>query len=139
MIYKAENLIKKRLYITIALLLLGLIYYLFIQIFGFALPCIFNLVTTLDCPGCGISAVAVAVLQGDYFAAFKANMGLLVIMPLLVPTLLICWLDWIFGKKKIGHLLELALLFCLVWLLAWGICRNIPRFIEIINNLNNLA
>lgn len=40
---------------------------------GFYIPCVFNKITGLLCPGCGNTRAALAVLRFDFAAAFKFN------------------------------------------------------------------
>ena len=41
--------------------------------FGIGIPCIFNRLTGLQCPGCGNSRAALALLRLDFSAAFRYN------------------------------------------------------------------
>ncbi len=56
-----------------ALCLLAAAYCIFVSVNGRGLPCIFNLITHLNCPGCGNSRAALAVLHLDFAGAFKYN------------------------------------------------------------------
>ncbi len=79
---------KQRLYQVIfvgaALLLAGCIYALLCRALGWGIPCLFRLVTGLQCPGCGVSRMCMALLRLDLRAAWQANPALLCLMPLLL-------------------------------------------------------
>lgn len=53
------------------LLLLG--YALFVNFFGFGLPCLYKQTTGLECAGCGLSRAAAALVRLDFQAAFAYN------------------------------------------------------------------
>lgn len=63
------NLIK---YWSILLAVL-LLYALFVRLTGLAIPCLFNLVTHLNCPGCGISRFCMHILALDWGGALHFN------------------------------------------------------------------
>ena len=76
---------KSRLYkllIKTAILLgIGVGYLLIIQFTPFGIPCVFHLVTGLDCPGCGISRMFVALSRGDILLAAQSNLLVLCLLP----------------------------------------------------------
>lgn len=51
----------------------GLLYYFIISITGISIPCPFNLITGLKCPGCGITRMISSVLCFDFKSAFNFN------------------------------------------------------------------
>ena len=103
------------------LLTLGIAYLIFCRTTGLSLPCPFHAVTGLDCPGCGITRLALALSEGDFAAAFHANEALFVLGPILLLFLLRNELHWILrGEAKdvprpfIGFLLLAFALFT-IW------------------------
>ncbi len=74
----------KVLFICAALLLAGCIYALLCRALGWGIPCLFRLATGLQCPGCGVSRMCMALLQLDLAAAWQANPALLCLSPLLL-------------------------------------------------------
>ncbi len=59
---------------TAALILAaGIIYYLIVLYTPFSLPCLIKLMTGFECPSCGITRMAVALLHLDFKAAFHYN------------------------------------------------------------------
>lgn len=69
------------------LILLGLLYALWGSLTRLWLPCPFHLLTGLDCPGCGVTRMCLALLRLDLSAAWAANPGMLVLSPLLLGLL----------------------------------------------------
>lgn len=69
------------------LILLGLLYALWGSLTRLWLPCPFHLLTGLDCPGCGVTRMCLALLRLDLSAAWSANPGMLVLAPLLLGLL----------------------------------------------------
>lgn len=59
----------------------GLGYALFVRATGLGIPCPFHALTGLDCPGCGVSRMCMALLRLDVRAAWEANCALFVILP----------------------------------------------------------
>ena len=56
---------------TAVVVLAGFLYYVFIRIFDIAIPCVFHLITGLNCPGCGTTRMVLAFLRFDFKAAFS--------------------------------------------------------------------
>ena len=65
------------------LLAAGLGYALWVRLTGLAIPCPFRAVTGLLCPGCGVTRLCLALLRGDFPAAWSANPVLLLLLPVL--------------------------------------------------------
>ena len=93
---------------------------------GISLPCLFNKVTGLLCPGCGNTRAAVAILKLDFKAAFAYNPMFLPEMAYLVWVYASCCRSFIAGNgfryRSRPSALDIAVLFAVA---AWGIVRNI--------------
>jgi hypothetical protein len=46
----------------------------------FIVPCIFNYLTGIRCPGCGLTTSCSLIMHGDFFASIAVNAGGLMIM-----------------------------------------------------------
>lgn len=99
--------------------------------FGVGLPCPIRTLTGLDCPGCGATRMASALLHGDIGAALHFN------APILVGGLVFgyIWLSWMlqrFGivrlpRPRLGPRSRKALVPVLVTVaIVWAIVRNLP-------------
>jgi|SRR5699024_4449720 len=74
---------KKKLIIGIVLVALGILYLKVISpVFHIHIPCVFKKITGLDCPGCGMTRAALAMLDGDFYQAFRFNMLVFVLAPI---------------------------------------------------------
>ena len=73
--------LKKVLLTTAGILGMGIGYLLFILFTGWGIPCVFHLVTGLQCPGCGISRMIVALTRGDILLAARSNLLILCLLP----------------------------------------------------------
>jgi len=108
------------------LLALGLCYAASIHITGWAVPCLFRQVTGLKCPGCGVTTMCLALLRLDIAAAWQANPGLLLISPLLLLVLGSLVVQYVrSGSWKTARWQNICLAVMLVWLLLYGVLRNI--------------
>ena len=85
----------------ILLLAAGFSYLLFCRTTGLSLPCPFHAATGLDCPGCGITRLMLALSEGDLAGAFHANEAIFILGPILCIFLLRDDLHWILqGDRK---------------------------------------
>ena len=110
------------------LLAAGLAYAWFCTATGLAIPCPFRLATGLQCPGCGVTRMCLALLRLDLAGAWRYNPGLLAISPLLALLVLRVALRYVRSGDSMPRGWERPLLWALVaWLLIWGVLRNLVR------------
>ena len=113
--------------IRIALILTGIgaLYALFVHFTGFGIPCPIYAITGLQCPGCGISRMFLALLHLDFSAAFHYNPVVLCLLPLMVLVgVRKIYLYIRYGKRKdrFSDILIWVMVFALV---LFGVLRNI--------------
>ncbi|SEO26441.1 Protein of unknown function [Amphibacillus marinus] len=89
--------------------------------FGIHIPCPFYSVTGLYCPGCGITRASLAILNGDLHQAFRYNMVIFLVLPLLL-------INYLLEQKGHRQASKLLLTSLLVITILFGILRNIPLF-----------
>ena len=107
----------------------GIIYYLFVKITHLGIPCVFNLVTKLYCPGCGISRMFINLFSFDFKTAFGYNAFVMVSGPIAAIFVLRHYIIYILkGKQKSDKLETVFLIIALGLAVAFGILRNIPSF-----------
>lgn len=110
-----------------ALLAAGLAYALWVRLTGLALPCPIRAVTGLLCPGCGVTRMCLALLRGDWGAAWDANPALLILLPVLGLLAVRMILRYVREGRLAGPRWENALCWALAALLiVWGVVRNLP-------------
>lgn len=104
----------------------GIGYALWVNLTHLSIPCPFHAITGLQCPGCGVTRMCLALLRLDVAGAWQANPVLLLLLPLLGGLL---------GYRAVAYVrlgsVPTARWETLVWsgmavvLLLWGIWRNI--------------
>lgn len=101
------------------------------SLFGIGLPCPLRTLTGLDCPGCGATRMASALLHGDLGAALQYNAPVLVALVVL-GYLWTAWMLQRFGivrlpRPRLGPRMRRALLPVLVIVaVVWAVVRNLP-------------
>ena len=63
------------------LLMAGSLYVCFYMATGRGIPCIFHLLTGLQCPGCGITRMCGALIRLDFATAWESNPAILILIP----------------------------------------------------------
>lgn len=107
----------------------GLGYYAFIKLTGLGIPCFFNLITGLHCPGCGVSRMCIALLQLDFATAFQSNAYLMVIVPVLLALGAGKWAQYLKnGRTVTGRWETPFYIVLLAGALIFGLLRNLPAF-----------
>ncbi len=89
-----------------------------------AIPCIFNKVTGLYCPGCGITRAIKALLKGNFSESFHNNVLLYTVIPLLILNEIIYRLT----KKKYKKAYNVIITVLLIVAIIFGILRNFSQF-----------
>lgn len=98
---------------------MGLIYYIWIRVTGIFIPCLFRKNTGFLCPGCGITAVFINLINLDIYSAYKANSFLFVTLPFLT-------FEFVFEKRLRKYKWnDMLLSIYIILLLVFGIVRNI--------------
>ena len=100
------------------LLCAGLLYGFVLIPLGVRIPCLFYRFTGLRCPGCGVTDLCLALLHGHFVPSY--NWGLVLASPALVWLVVRLWKNGDCGKAE--KAVSAALL---VFLLAWGVARNL--------------
>lgn len=105
---------------------LGLGYYILTQLTPFRIPCVFQKITGLACPGCGVTHFCMRLLQLDFFGAVRENLALAVLLPIWMGALLIrvIWHPRWLQKNSRGE--KILLWGSIAVLLVFGVMRNLP-------------
>ncbi len=102
-------------------------YYGFVKNTGWGFPCPIRYFFHLECPGCGITRMLLACLDGDFSLAYASNPVLFVLSPFLL---------WLLFRSIKGYLYSQAIVwkkwestgmaFALMILMAFSVVRNLP-------------
>ena len=118
--------LKKECIIGAVLLLSGCALVFIYLKFGVGIPCVFHLITGLQCPGCGTTRMLISLLKLDFRAAWHYNPVVLVMLPFLAYIIIKDTVQWIkSGRTKNSraeNAIEIAMIAALV---VFGIIRNI--------------
>lgn len=117
--------LKKTVFGLIAFLAAGACYALFVILTGWSVPCVFNLVTGLKCPGCGVTKMCLSLIRFDIVAAFKANPAILCLSPIMAFTAGRMLYVYIRYDRRRETFTQISVYFMLVVLVVFGILRNI--------------
>ncbi len=107
------------------ILAIGFAYLIWVLLTDIKIPCIFNLVFHLECPGCGITRMIVAIARFDFLAAFYFNPFIFVSFPLILLLIIYPEVKYVkYGSYSLDKLKPL------VWIelaaaLIFGVLRNI--------------
>lgn len=93
---------------------------------GVGIPCLFYTITGLYCPGCGMTRMIAAILDGDFTAAMHYNCAAF----FLLPFGIIIYLCWAYryittGNLPLNKYENIALYALLIIFVVFGILRNI--------------
>lgn len=100
-----------------------LLYLQAILLTGLSVPCYFRLLTGLRCPGCGITHMLMALLQGDLAEAWQANGAVLAGLPVFLA--LIIYNEAQYVRARPVHVPNWLLRLLLAYLGVFGVVRNL--------------
>ncbi|WP_067844360.1 DUF2752 domain-containing protein [Amphibacillus sediminis] len=114
--------LNKKVYLGLSLVGAGILYLKVLSPkFGIHIPCLFRSITGHYCPGCGMTRAALSILDGDIYQAFRYNMLVFILLPLmLVYTLM--------ERNEKTKQSKFLMLFMLVLTILFGVLRNLSLF-----------
>lgn len=117
--------IKRVIGFLLIILSVCLAYALFCNYTGFGIPCLFNLITGLKCPGCGITRMCLSLLRFDFKSAFNYNPAILILFPFFVLIFLRAMYVYIKnGDLNLGKAFDIIIYIIITVLIIFGIFRN---------------
>lgn len=97
---------------------------------GHGIPCIFHVVTGLQCPGCGVTRMLSALLHGDWRGAWESNAAVLTLSSVLAGLVGLSLVRWIrTGSARLPRWADAVTVVCVVLLLLFTVARNLPAFL----------
>lgn len=113
------NKYKECLILLTFFLIIIILYYLNIPI-----PCLFNKITNLKCPGCGITRMFISLFKLDFIAAFKYNQLCFIYLILFYIYIIYIYISYLL-KKEYKKITNKTINILLVITIIFGIIRNI--------------
>ena len=113
----------------LGLLTAGICYGAVVSKIGFGIPCLFRLITGLQCPGCGITHTALCLMHGDLSGAFHANAMVLTLLPvggILAAKITLRYLKT--GNRRLTRWENRTVIGMIVLLIGFGVVRNLEFF-----------
>jgi hypothetical protein len=118
--------LNKKILLTGLALSGGLAYYLLLVHFNIGIPCLFNVITNLKCPGCGITHLILNLSKFKFRQAFLCNQFIFITSPFIIYFIIknyLCWLlNITFKLNKVENILIILLL---IDSIIFTIARNI--------------
>lgn len=109
--------------------MIGIVYSIWCQTTGIAIPCFVYQTTGYYCPGCGVSRMCLALLRGNLRQAAECNLALFFVFPILLFVFGVSAYRYILtGKWEQKKWQDRILLILLIGLILFGVLRNLPYF-----------
>lgn len=109
----------------LAFIAAGCMYAVFVNATGKGIPCIFNSLTGLKCPGCGMTRMCLSILKLDFRSAWQYNPAVFSVLPLLAVAFFDMAVRYVkTGTKKPDKPATALLTFSAAVLVVFGIVRN---------------
>lgn len=122
---RKHDLVRKRILIIYAVVIgIGALYTVLIYTTGFGIPCLFNQITGLQCPGCGTSRMALAVMRFDFADGFMYNPVAFVTVPVWVLISIGCYIGHPASLRQGKVLLRIFYVNVAAYI-VFGIVRNL--------------
>ncbi len=114
-----ENRIIQTVVTSLCLVTGIIIYVLFFTTTDIGIPCIFHLITGMQCPGCGMTHALSSVVQGNFTEAFQYNALSLTICPIIIIYLLMKAFRYIRTGQEEFSLVEILFLIVNFVICVW--------------------
>lgn len=96
---------------------------------GAGIPCVFRLWTGLECPGCGITRMLLALSRGDLSEAWRFNPFVMTAAPFLLLLFIRVAVRYVAsGERRLTKAENAGVWLCVIGLLLFGILRNTPLY-----------
>lgn len=124
--HEQKKRLKRTVLITVLFALLSLFILWIFAKWHIGIPCIFNKLTGLKCPGCGMTRGLVSLLRLDFAVALRYNAFIVPICAYLAAVYFNCAKDFIkTGKFRVAVPCEAVSIVFLTALIIWWVLRNI--------------
>lgn len=102
----------------LAIFAAGAAYVYIVKTFNVGIPCVFNRITKLRCPGCGVSRMLLSLWEFDVKSAIKYNYFLFLASPAFAYIIIAAIFNYVTNKKPskcFNTVVYILLLLCFVW------------------------
>lgn len=121
---------RNRIRNVIIFILAGMVYAGIVIRFHVGIPCMFHVITGLQCPGCGITHMLIYMAEHDFKSAYESNQMVFVLQPVLYYFILKNVIGYIRGDQVRYHKFENFLLYFTIGMIfVFFLVRNIMKFI----------
>lgn len=110
-----------------SLLSVGILYWIMMKVTGHGMQCMLYEITGLYCPGCGITRMIYAILDLNFYQAFRYNPYLFVTLPFVGIIAIKVMYEYIINNKHY-KIVDTLLIVYAISLILYGILRNIQIF-----------
>lgn len=111
---------------VVPLLLILLLVGVWLSDHGMGIPCVFHTLTGLQCPGCGVTRMASAILKGDFHTAYQSNAAVFLLLPVFFFLAVYTFLRWLrTGSWALPRWADVLIVVCAVILLLFAVFRNL--------------
>ena len=118
---------KKKIILGSILVIILAIFILFDIFQIIDIPCVFNELFNIYCPGCGTTRMIRSLLELDFYQAFRYNPLLFVLLFPFVGVILAEVIYFIKNKKMFNISTKIYVILLIIIFIYWGL-RNIPYF-----------
>ena len=110
---------------SVIVLFVGIVYYAFVLLTGWRLPCVFYVVTGKYCPGCGITRMCMALARMDLVTAVRNNAFVMMLLPVYVPYGIYRGIAYIKdGRKGLKRWESLLVILTALLMIFFWVLRN---------------
>jgi|LSQX01.3.fsa_nt_gb hypothetical protein len=124
---KKQRIIKTIIYGLLFLLIVIGLYFLYTKKI-IVIPCLFHEVTSLYCPGCGMSRALISLVQLNIYQAIRYNALVIVLVPVFIIYLILKIESYINNRPMRFKVPNYIIIIALIVVVLYGVLRNIPLF-----------
>ena len=118
--------LNKKILLTGLALSGGLAYYLLLVHFNIGIPCLFNVITNLKCPGCGITHLILNLSNFKFKQAFLCNQFIFITSPFIIYFIIKKYLFWLLNITfKLNKAENVLIFLLLIGSIIFTVARNI--------------